>query len=58
MLAPGGKREAVPRTEFCLFSCEPMMEAVRAHVQVSASVALIVIKIRHFPDSCKTAEKV
>lgn len=34
MLAPGGKREAVIRTEFCVFSCEPMMEAIRAHVQL------------------------
>eukprot|EP00731_Ephydatia_muelleri_P031562 Em0023g69a len=34
MLAPGGKREAVIRTEFCVFSCEPMKESIRAHVQL------------------------
>lgn len=35
LLAPGGKREdKVIRTEFCVFSCEPMMESIRAHVQI------------------------
>lgn len=34
-LAPGGKIESSVRASVCVFTCEPMVEAVKAHVQVS-----------------------
>ena len=35
ILAPGGKIESQPTAEVCVFTCEPMVEALRGHVQVS-----------------------
>ncbi len=37
-LAPGGKIMSTPRAEVCVFTCEPMVEAVRVQVQVRANI--------------------
>ena len=34
-LAPGGKIESPFRASVCVFTCEPMVEAMKEHVQVS-----------------------
>lgn len=34
-LAPGGKIESSVRSSMCVFTCEPMVEALKEHVQVS-----------------------
>lgn len=34
-LAPGGKIESPVRVSVCVFTCEPMVEALKEHVQVS-----------------------
>ena len=34
MLAPGGKLESTTRAEVCVLTCEPMVEALRGHMQV------------------------
>lgn len=33
-LAPGGKVESNPTAEMCVFTCEPMVEALRGHLQI------------------------
>lgn len=33
-LAPGGKIESSVRAEVCVFTCEPMVESLKEHVQV------------------------
>ena len=37
MLAPGGKQDpsVTMRAEVCVFSCEPTVDVMREHVQVS-----------------------
>ena len=45
VLAPGGKTLSVTRAEVCVFSCEPMVEAVRGHVQVSSTEVHYRIKL-------------
>ena len=34
-LAPGGKIESPVRASVCVFTCEPMVEAIKEHVQAS-----------------------
>lgn len=34
-LAPGGKIESSVRASVCVFTCEPMVESLKEHVQVS-----------------------
>jgi len=34
-LAPGGKIESTVRASVCVFRCEPMVESLKEHVQVS-----------------------
>ena len=38
-LAPGGKIESSVRASVCVFTCEPMVEALKEHIQVSGSVS-------------------
>ncbi len=50
-LAPGGKIMSVPRAEVCVFACEPMVEAVRVHVQVSDNTTEFMYTVVRF--NCK-----
>ena len=41
MLAPGGKLESTTRAEVCVLTCEPMVEALRGHMQVLQGVGIV-----------------
>ena len=41
MLAPGGKLESTTRAEVCVLTCEPMVEALRGHMQVLQCIRMV-----------------
>ncbi len=42
-LAPGGKIESTVRSAVCVFTCEPMVESLKEHVQVGTKNGFHVI---------------
>lgn len=40
ILAPGGKILSTTKSEVCVFTCEPMVESVRGHVQLFVKLAM------------------